>query len=166
MSRRGFTLIELAVVLAIIGMVLMLVVPRLPSSDQENLKASARTLAATLRYMQDRAATGRTIYYLRTEPGTDSVKVLEAAADGSEKEPLDPLLQKRPVKEGIVVADVIIPRLGRLVDGTVRLEAGPGGLRDFVVIHLRSPDDKFWTVMAFPASGKVKILDGYQEEAL
>lgn len=166
MNRRGFTLIEIAVVLAIIGMVLMLVIPRLPSSEHENLKVSARTLASTLRYMQDRAATGRTTYYLRMEPGTDSVKVLEAAADGGEKEPLDPLLQKGPVKEGIVVADVTIPRLGKLVDGKIRLDVGNAGLRDFVVIHLRSAEDKFWTVMAFPASGKVKVFDGYQEEAL
>ena len=166
MNRRGFTLIEIAVVLAIIGMVLMLVMPRLPSSEQENLKVSARSLSSTLRYMQDRAATSGTTYYLRMEPGTDSVKVLEAAADGGEKEPLDPLLQKRPVKEGIVVADGMIPRLGKLTDGQVRLVVGNGGLRDPVVIHLRSPDDKFWTVMAFQASGKVKIYDGYQEEAL
>lgn len=166
MTRRGFTLIEIAVVLAIVGMVLMLVMPRLPSSERENLKVSARTLASTLRYMQDRAATGRTTYYLRMEPGTDSVRVLEAAADGSEKEPLDPLLRKRPVKAGIIVADVIIPRLGKVNDGTIRLDVGAGGLRDFVVIHLRSPDDTFWTVMAFPASGKVKVFDGYQEEAL
>jgi len=165
-GRSGFTLIEIAVVLAIIGMVLVLVLPRLPSSEKENLKVSARTLASTLRYLQDRAATGRTTYYLRLEPGTDSVKVLEAAADGGEKEPVDPLLQKRPVKEGIIVADVIIPRLGKVIDGKLRLEVGNGGLRDFVVIHLRSPEDKFWTVMAFPASGKVKIYDGYQEEAL
>ena len=166
MNSRGFTLIEIAVVLAIIGLVLALVLPRLPSSDSENLKVSARTLASTLRYMQDRAATGRTIYYLRLEPGTDSVTVLEAAADGSEKEPADPLLQKRLVKEGIVVADVIIPRLGKVIDGKIRLDVGNTGLRDFVVIHLRSPADKFWTVMAFPASGKVKVYDGYQEEAL
>jgi general secretion pathway protein H len=166
MNRRGFTLIEIAVVLVIIGMVLMLVMPRLPSSEQENLKISARTLAATLRYMQDRAATGRTTYYLSVEPGTDSVKVLEAAADGGEKEPQDPLLQRRPVKEGIIVADVTIPRLGKVIDGKVRLDVGPGGLRDFVVIHLRSPQERFWTVMAFPASGKVKVYDGYQEEAL
>jgi general secretion pathway protein H len=166
MNRRGFTLIEIAVVLAIIGMVLIVALPRLPSSEQENLKVSARTLASTLRYMQDRAASGRTTYFLRMEPGTDGVKVLEAAADGSEKEPLDPLLQKRPVKEGIVVADVIIPRLGKVIDGTIRLDVGSGGLRDFVIIHLRSPEVKFWTVMAFPASGKVKIFAGYQEEAL
>lgn len=166
MNSRGFTLIEIAVVLAIIGLVLALVLPRLPSSDSENLKVSARTLASTLRYMQDRAATGRTIYYLRLEPGTDSVTVLEAAADGSEKEPADPLLQKRPIKEGIVVADVMVPRLGKVSDGRIRLDVGNAGLRDFVVIHLRSPADKFWTVMAFPASGKVKVYDGYQEEAL
>ena len=166
MNRRGFTLLEIAVVLAIIGMVLMLVMPRLPSSEHENLKVSARTLASTLRYMQDRAATGRTIYYLRMEPGTDRVKVLEAAEDGSEKEPLDPLLGKSPVKKGIVVADVVIPRLGKVNDGMLRLDIGNGGLRDFVVIHLRSPDDKFWTIMAFPSSGKVKVFDGYQEEAL
>ncbi|HEY5523359.1 MAG TPA: prepilin-type N-terminal cleavage/methylation domain-containing protein, partial [Desulfuromonadaceae bacterium] len=53
-SRAGFTLIEIMVVLVIIGMVMMLVLPRLPSSDQENLKISARTLASTLRYIQER----------------------------------------------------------------------------------------------------------------
>ena len=166
MNRRGFTLIEIAVVLAIIGMVMMLVLPRLPSPESENLKTSARTLASTMRYIQDRAATGRMTYYLRMEPGTDMVRVLEAAADGSEKEPDDPLLRKRPVKEGIIVADVIIPRLGKINDGQVRLDVGAGGLRDFVTIHLRSPDNLFWTVMAFPASGKVKVYEGYQEEAL
>ncbi len=57
--EAGFTLIEIVVVMVIIGMVMMLVLPRLPSSDQENLKISARTLASTIRYMQERAATSR-----------------------------------------------------------------------------------------------------------
>jgi general secretion pathway protein H len=57
--QAGYTLIEIAIVMAIIGMVMLLVVPRLPSSDQENLKISARTLASTLRYLQERAATSR-----------------------------------------------------------------------------------------------------------
>ena len=138
MNRRGFTLIEIVVVLAIIAMVMMLVIPRLPKSEHEDLKISARTLASTLRYMQDRAATARTTYYLHMEPGTDTVKVMEAAADGSEKEPDDPLLQQRPVKEGIVVADVVIPRLGKVNSGQLRMDVGLGGLRDFAAIHMRS----------------------------
>ena len=166
MNRSGFTLIEIAVVLAIIGMVMMLVVPRLPSTDGENLKISARTLASTLRYMQDRSATARTTYYLNLEPGTDKVGILEAAADGSDKSPEDTLLRQRPVKEGIIITDVMIPRLGKITDGQVRLTVGMGGLRDFSIIHLQSPDGAFWTVMAFPSSGKVKVYEGYQEAPL
>ena len=159
-------MIEIAVVLVIIGMVLMLVLPRLPSTASEDLKISARTLASTLRYLQNRAAVNGTTYYLRMEPGTDTMKVLEAGADGSEKEPGDPLLQKRPVKEGIQVADVFIPRLGLIKDRQVRLDVGKSGLHDVVIIHLRSPDGSFWTVMAFPDSGKVKVYEGYQEDTL
>jgi general secretion pathway protein H len=165
-SRSGFTLIEIVVVLVIIGMVMTLVIPRLPSSEGEDLKTSARTLASTLRYLQDRAATTGTTYYLHLDPGTDDVKVMQATADGSEKEPDDPFLQQRPTKEGVQVADVVIPSLGKLNEGQVRLDIGAGGLRDFVVIHLRSPDGTFWTVMGFPSSGKVKIYQGYQEDAL
>ncbi|GFE59466.1 prepilin-type N-terminal cleavage/methylation domain-containing protein [Geobacter sp. AOG2] len=165
-DRRGFTLIEIVVVLAIIGMVMMLVIPRLPNSEREDLKISARTLASTLRYLQDRATTTGTTYYLHLEPGTDTVKVMQAAGDGSEKEPEDPFLQQRPTKEGVLVADVVIPRLGKLSDGQVRLDIGAGGLRDFVTIHLSSPDGEFWTVMGFPSSGKVKVYQGYQEDAL
>lgn len=165
MNRRGFTLMELAVVLAVMGMVLLLVLPRLPSSESEQLKSSARTLAATLRYMQERAAAGRALYALCLEPGSGTARVRQVAADGSDVEPDDVLLRKRPVREGILVADVLVPRLGRLGTGQVRLEAGAQGLRDFVVIHLRSPDGSFWTVMAFPGGGKVKVYPGYREEA-
>jgi general secretion pathway protein H len=165
-DRRGFTLLEIVVVLVIIGMVMTLVIPSLPNSAREDLKISARTLASTLRYLQDRAATTGTTYYLHMEPGTDNVKVMQATADGSEKEPDDPFLQQRPTKEGVQVADVVIPRLGKLIEGQVRLDIGAGGLRDFVAIHLRSPDGAFWTVMGFPSSGKVKVYQGYQEDAL
>jgi general secretion pathway protein H len=160
----GFTLIEIAVVMVIIGMVLLLVLPRLPSSDQENLKISARTMASTLRYMQERAATSRTGYYLALAPGTESVKIFEIGTDGSAKEPSDPLLQKSPVKEGVIVADVRIPRLGKVSDGQLRLDVGMGGVRDFVTIHLRSAAGQFWTVMAFPSGGKVKVYEGYLED--
>jgi general secretion pathway protein H len=164
--QSGFTLIEIAIVMAIIGMVMLLVLPRLPSSDQENLKVSARTLASTLRYLQERAATTKSQrgYYLILEPGTETVKILEIGGDGNSIEPADPLLQKSPIKEGITVADVRIPRLGKVINGQLRVNVGVGGIRDFVTIHLRSAGGQFWTVMTFPSGGKVKDLEGYIEE--
>lgn len=160
----GFTLIEIAVVLVIISMVMLLVIPRLPTSDQENLKISARTLASTLRYMQERGATSRTTYYLNLAPGTDTAQIQEKGGDGGAQEPTDPLLQKSPVKEGITVADVRIPRLGKVTEGQLRIEVGMGGIRDFVTFHLRSPEGQFWTVMVFPSGGKVKAYEGYLED--
>ena len=163
-SQAGFTLIEIAVVMVIISMVLLLVIPRLPSSDQENLKISARTLASTLRYMQERAATSRTVYSLSLAPGTEMITLHEIGADGSASEPADPLLRKPVVKEGVMVADVRIPRLGKISDGQVRVDVGVAVIRDFVTIHLRSADGHFWTVMAFPSGGKVKAFEGYSED--
>lgn len=162
--QAGYTLIEIAVVLAVIGMVMLLVLPRLPSSDQENLKVSARTLASTLRYLQERATTSRTGYYLSLAPGTENLRILEIGGDGSAKEPADPLLQKSPIKEGVIVADVRIPRLGKVSDGELRIDVGAGGVRDFVTIHLRSAAGQFWTVMVFPSGGKVKAYEGYLED--
>jgi general secretion pathway protein H len=164
LRKAGFTLIEIAVVMVIISMVMLLVIPRLPSSDQENLKISARTLASTLRYIQERATTSQTGYHLIVTPGTEVIKMYENGADGSAKEPADPLLQKSPVKEGIVVADVRIPRLGKINDGQLRVDIGVAGVRDFITIHLRSAEGQFWTVMAFPSGGKVKAFEGYHEE--
>jgi general secretion pathway protein H len=162
--QAGFTLIEIVVVLAIIGMVMLLVIPRLPSSDQENLKISARTLASTLRYLQERAATSRTGYFIALAPGTESVRIFEISGDGSATEPSDPMLQKAALKEGIGVADVRIPRLGKVTDGQIRIDIGVAGIRDFVTIHLRSAAGQFWTVMAFPSGGKVKAFEGYLED--
>ncbi len=164
--RSGFTLIEIMVVMAIISMVMLLIIPRLPSSEQEKLKVSAKTLASTLRYMQERATTttSRSGYYLLFAPGTETVKIVEIGGDGNSKEPDDPLLQKPPLKEGIIVADVRIPRLGKVVDGQQRVYVGVGGIRDFVTIHLRSAGGQFWTVMAFPSGGKVKAIEGYIED--
>ncbi|MHB8121505.1 MAG: pilus assembly FimT family protein [Desulfuromonadaceae bacterium] len=163
-NRRGFTLIEIAVVMVIISMVMLMVIPRLPTSDQENLKISARTLASTIRYIQERAATSGTGYYLHLAPGSDTVGIFEISADGSGNEPSDPFLQKSPVKEGIIITDVRIPRLGKITDGELRIDVGIGGIRDFMTIHLRSAGGQFWTVMAFPSGGKVKVYEGYHED--
>ena len=163
-SKAGFTLIELMVVMAIISMVMLLVIPRLPSSDQENLKVSARTLASTLRYVQERAATSGIRYIITLVPGTETAKISEMGGDGNPKDPADPLLQKSAVKEGIVIVDTRIPRLGKIVDGQLRVDIGVAGIRDFVTIHLRSLEGKYWTVMAFPSGGKVKDYEGYHED--
>ena len=165
-NSHGFTLIEIIVVLAIIGIAAALVFPRLPSAENEKLKTSAHTLAATFRYLQDRAATAKRTYVTLIEPGTDNIKIWEQVVGGGEKHPDDPFLCKQALRKNIRVADVVIPRLGKITHGQVRFDLGVDGLKDFVTIHLRSSDGDYQTVMLFPANGKIKVYDGYREEAL
>ena len=49
-KRRGFTLLELLVVMAIIGMTAALVIPRISSAEVTLLKAQVREAVAVLKY--------------------------------------------------------------------------------------------------------------------
>ncbi|MFQ5351674.1 MAG: GspH/FimT family protein [Candidatus Binatia bacterium] len=60
----GFTLIETALVLLIIGLLLSLVIPRLPDVSSTRLDRSARRLATLLGYLHDEAALRGRVYRL------------------------------------------------------------------------------------------------------
>jgi general secretion pathway protein H len=68
--------------------------------------------------------------------------------------------------DGIALEDVRLPRLGTVTSGQVQLDVGPGGVNEFLTIHLSSSAGKQWTVMAFPQNGKVTVGEGYIEKAL
>ncbi len=64
MGSRGFTLLELIVVLLIIGLMTALVTPRLVGSlTKMNLKTSAQKISSSLRYARSQAVTGQVIFH-------------------------------------------------------------------------------------------------------
>lgn len=164
-TNTGFTLIEMLVVLAVLSLVVALVFPRLPSTDATNLRSSARSLAATIRYLNDQSVTARKPYRLHLNVADNTITITEKAADGSEKPPEESFAAKRILAEGITLQDVEIPRLGKINAGEVVLDFATGGLTDFTVIHLQSAANSHFTVIAYPRTGKVKVLEGYQEAA-
>jgi len=153
------------VVLVIISLVMMLVIPRLPSSDASKLRSSARSLASTIRYLGENAVTGRIPYRMQFNISDATVVVARRTADGGEATPDDVFLNKRIIAEGITIESVQTPRLGIVKEGQVLLDFGPAGVGEFVSIHLQSGAGKY-TVTAFPGSGKVKVFEGYQEGEL
>jgi type II secretion system protein H len=64
MGSRGFTLLELIVVLLIIGLMTALVTPRLVGSlTNMNLKTSAQKISSSLRYARSQAVSGQIIIH-------------------------------------------------------------------------------------------------------
>jgi general secretion pathway protein H len=89
---------------------------------------------------------------------------------GEESTPDDPFFSKKFISGDTQIADIETPRLGKITQeekGETIFDFGPAGLTEFLTIHFKTPDGKaFQTVVAFPNTGKVKILEGNQELSL
>jgi general secretion pathway protein H len=162
----GFTLIELIIVLLILSITAALVVPRLPSSGGMALKSSARSTAALLRYLGERSTGSKNIYRLHINLSENSIKVTRKLPNGEEIPPEDPLLSRKIVENGVVIADVQSPRFGKVTEGEVLIDFGAAGLSEFLTLHLNSAHGESFTIAGYPAGGKVKLLAGYEELTL
>lgn len=161
-ADRGFTLIEIVVVLVILSVVVLLVFPRLPSSEGTRLRNSGRALAAVIRYLGDRSVTTKTAYRLHFDLSNGGVTVRKLAGK-EEVSPEDPFFSRPLLADGVTVEDVEVPSLGRVAIGEVAVPFGPSGLGEFLVVHLKGTKGDHLTVIAYPENGKVTVLEGYQE---
>lgn len=163
----GFTLIELTVVIVILSVVALLVVPRLPFAREGDLKTSARNLAGTLRYLQDRAISTKQYYRLRIGLLDGDMMVTRVVPENEEVEVTDPSLANLSLREGIRFSDITSSRLGTISEGEAVLEFSPLGAEEFFLFHLKSEaGERFFTVALYPGSGRVEVSEGYQEGIL
>ena len=163
--QAGFTLVEMVVVIVIISLVALLVLPLLPSTDAANLRGSARSLAAVIRYLGDRSVTTKTPYRMQVDL-TDNRITVKKMVNGEETAPEDPFFARKLLGEGVAIEDVEIPRLGKLGEGAVTMEFGVAGLAEFTIIHLKGVKESHFTVTALPDGGRVEVSEGYQEMSL
>jgi general secretion pathway protein H len=165
-SGSGFTLIELVVVITVLSLVVLLVIPKFPETKSARLRSSARSFAAAVRYLGDRAVTVKISYRMHLNLADGTVSVNRINASGEEAPTDDPFLSRGFLADGVVVEDVELQRLGKVVEGEVTIDFGGSGLEEFMIIHLRGAGSAHFTVMAFPQNGKVKVLEGYKEFTL
>jgi general secretion pathway protein H len=165
-SDSGFTLIELLVIIGVIALMALLVIPRFPSTEEARLRGSARSLAAAIKFLGDQAVATKTpfrLYFFLTE-GRVLIYRIDA---GGEESAAEDLFLKRPfLADGVFVKDVELSRQGKISDGRARVDFDSGGLREFILIHLKGSGNAYFTIAAFPQNNKVKIYEGYQEAVL
>jgi len=165
--QNGFTLIEMTVVIVILSVMALVVLPRLPFAHERDLKTSARNLAASLRYLGDMAISTKQHYRLRITLLNNEIAVTRVLPEGDELAVSDGTLNELSLLDGIVFSDIVTPRTGKVAEGEAVLDFGPLGVEDFAVIHLKRKDDsRYYTVAVYPGSGRVTVLEGYQEGTL
>lgn len=81
-STAGFTLLELAVVLALLGAVLLTAIPKLSIFEDAAFRSDARKVAALIRQLDDSSASEKSWYRLKFNIGGRSFET-EKSLDGT-----------------------------------------------------------------------------------
>jgi general secretion pathway protein H len=148
-SRRGFTLIELIIVIFIISLTAALIMPSLWKTTESTVKAEARHISGALRYIHDEAVGKKQVYLFKINFDNDSW-----GFEG-EKES-----RNFKLKGDVELKDVLIPSLGEISKGQVIVKFGPMGSEEPIIIHLMK-DESEYTVIFNHLSGRAKIVRGY-----
>ena len=148
---RGFTLIELAVVIVVLGLAAVTVLPRLGGAgfERAQLRASASKLATVAAYARDQAACTRLVHVLGIDLnyGTYWVKPTNGRAAIQGKLP-----------EGVRFTDVQVP--GGAMGGVAELRFSPDGRADAAAIHLAGDRGCEATVLVAAMQGRTETHEG------
>ncbi len=160
-KRNGFTLLELMLVIAILGILAMVLFPRMSSFGSGNMKRTARHFAALIQHLAQesvsRKKTFRLNYNLENEAYWSEV-LGENLAFGPTGDPLAP---RRVLPKGISFEDVITPQQGKVREGEAFTQFYPVGVEK-TWIHLKQ-GDRLWTLVINPLTGRVKVFEKYVE---
>jgi prepilin-type N-terminal cleavage/methylation domain-containing protein len=159
----GFTLLELAVVIFIMGLMLTLAMPYIGGFRQAELRSQARRLAGRATYMFDEA-TGHKLV-LRLIFDMDNNGYAAARLDPYALQPVfapDYSVSGRPVMmpASVRIRDVTIEGVGTVSRGVVATNFYPEGYMDATVVHLQDASGDVMTLEFSPLTGEVAIVGG------
>lgn len=160
---RGFTLIEIAVVIFLIGLVMTIAMPYFGSLQTSAMRSEARRLASRANYLYQEAGAQKVVLRLS----------FDFANNGYFASRLDPFAAKpafhpergpagTPVvmPAGVRIRDVTVEGIGTVHQGTISAQFYPGGYVDATLIHLADSKGEVFTLAIDPFSGHVSILAG------
>lgn len=161
-AQSGFTLIEIAIVLFIMGLMMSIALPDFGGLTGTRLKSEARRLAGRATYLYDAATTEKLVMRLNFDLDTNSYFVTQL--DPYQSAPTFQLEQgflgRVMLPPGIRLRDVTVGTLGTVTRGVVGCAFYPTGWADATVIHLAASNGEVFTLAINPLIGQVSIISG------
>ncbi len=160
-NQRGFTLVELAMVMLVIGIVAAVTMPRVGGMlDHRKMERSINVLRGMTRYLQSRAATTKRIYRLTFDLDKQIVSACYLTAEACQID-RHRVTRDFPLPDTIKVLDIVNAAGETIQEGEAGTHFHPSGLAEPSLIHLQGLDAQRITLMIEPLTGRLKVLDGY-----
>lgn len=156
-TERGYTLIELSVVVLLVGMMLFLAVPRVRDGLlNDDLKAAARQIAGAAKEARNEAVREQVDYLLHLDLANPGFFIFSADTTAEKQAEIRKGAIRFP--EGIRIADVRQPPEGQRTDGEAVIRFFRKGYVTPAVVHLVK-EDRVFTLVFNPFLDTVSVYD-------
>lgn len=160
-NKQGFTLIELMVVIALIGIILGLTAPATRDAlTVDTLKKASRQLIALERRLRVEAIRDQIDYILHLDIAAARYYVTETGMTPEKLADIKKNAKKLP--EGVTIADIVNEKNEKLKDGIVKVKFGSNGIGRPLVIHLSEGEERM-TLVFNPFLGVTAVQNRYVE---
>lgn len=164
-SKAGFTLLELIVVMALIGITLFLTLPRLRAGlVGDPMFKMARQMVFLTKQLRAEALSRQMDLILRVDLDEQKFGVVMETGGDSEQsgQPDGSGAEFQTLPEGVNVVDIIFPRKEKITGGRVDIGFFRQGYADQALVHLQDWDnDQALTLFIEPYLTHVQIKKGY-----
>jgi prepilin-type N-terminal cleavage/methylation domain-containing protein len=162
-ASDGFTLLELAVVMFVMGLIMMIAVPYLGGLKGSELRSEVRRLASRANYLCEEAGAQKVLIRLSFDLNNNRYFVTRMdpfaakPAFTAERGPAGDIVY---LPAGVRIRDVWVEGAGTMTRGIAVTQFYPGGYVDATVIHLIDDRGEVFTLGINPDSGHVAISGG------
>jgi general secretion pathway protein H len=138
--ENGFTLLELIVVIALLGIMLVFTVPRFHETlFLDKTKTASRWIIGKIQTLKEAALRNQKQYTLHINLDTEQFWETDAAMSAEELE--NAALNAASLPGGLKIADIEYPVRGKITSGQADITFYKNGTSDKVLIHLQNGDE-------------------------
>jgi len=158
-GQKGYTLIEIAVVVVLVGVILLLAVPRVQDTvTGDRMRSAVRNLAGAARELRAEAVREQVDHFLHID--LDRRVAWNTRDDMTAEVRTVRRSQARPLPSGVRIADVALADEGKKNQGEVVIRFFRQGYVQPAAIHL-TDDDRTMTLIFQPFLSTFEVKDSY-----